>query len=165
VADEPIGSGGSPALRTAKRLRDLMLEHDPAFSRLEPRSDEADSYWETNFAPVASELIHPDVEIRSHFIQAEAGHGYRGMAGLRRWTEDLLDVFSEFQRHSAAFEEVSDGVILVQQEGHAVGRSSGIPIDLSAWLVWRFEEGRLRLSDTFLNEKEARAAARAETPV
>jgi ketosteroid isomerase-like protein len=87
-------------------------------------------------------LCDPDVEFILFIMQVEGGRPYRGHAGVRSWSERLLDVYPDF---SVDLEEVRDlgdlTLAQVRMRGHGV--ESDAPMDQTIWQIAELRQGKV----------------------
>jgi ketosteroid isomerase-like protein len=97
-------------------------------------------------------LVHPDVE----FVPPGGQPPYRGAASLRRWMEpDALQGQVIEPLETIA---VDSATVLVKHHVTARGTSSGIPLDVISWSVWKFDEaGLITRGQVFLEHEEDKA--------
>ena len=115
------------------------------------------------FAAISSEdfdaaitLMHPDAE----FVPPGGQPPYRGTESLRRWMEP--DALQEQVAELLDCVTSEDGTVLVRHRLTARGASSGFPLDVISWSVWKFDgAGLITRGQVFLEheEDEAREAA------
>jgi len=102
-------------------------------------------------------LVHEDVEFFAPTAEmANEGRPYVGRAGMRKYHEDVADVWKELEVTPTELREVGDAVLAL---GRVYGRAEGGYIqDSPAQWVLRFETGLVRWIHVYTN----RAAAFAE---
>jgi ketosteroid isomerase-like protein len=87
------------------------------------------------------------------------GRVYRGRESVRAYLEALhADVLSELSMEREAIAE-GDGVIVALVRCRAVGRASGVPVELPAAWVATLEDGRIRTARFTLDRERALEAA------
>jgi ketosteroid isomerase-like protein len=106
---------------------------------------------------VAEDLLSPDVELDvSELID---GRVYRGREGVRAYWESLLaDVFAELTMETEATEDRGE-VVIVPVRIHAVGKRSGVPVDVRAAWVATVEDGLVTSARLTLDPERALDAA------
>ena len=94
----------------------------------------------------------PQVEFRSLVLEVEGV--YHGHDGLRRWWENVVDVFPDWTPLIEDAREMADRVLLrVRVEGSGTG--TGIDLERRAWNVVEVHDGRITSSAFFRTEEEA----------
>ena len=103
------------------------------------------------------EHLCPDVELDlSELID---GRVYRGRAAVRAYLDSLrADVWSELSMEPEAIAE-GDRVIVALVRCRAVGRASGVPVELPAAWAATLEDGRIRTARLTLDCERAIEAA------
>lgn len=102
--------------------------------------------------------LDPEFEFRSLISDSE-GTSYVGLDGLRRWADDIDEVFDEFRVRVLEVHQAGDdaAVVIIRVTGCA--RSSGAPFDERNAQVWRWRGGLLWRNDAYSNPDEALRAA------
>jgi hypothetical protein len=139
-------------------LTRLMSEIDDGFFATADRTV-AERYWREYLQPEIERLFAPDICFDSHFEGTNGRSVYRGYDGLRRWADDVFDVFSRFERRNSDWQPLGDDALLVHQRIEATGRESGAEIELRLWALWLISDGRVSELLTFADRYEAEAAA------
>src|SRR5919201_2408342 len=80
-------------------------------------------------------IARPDIE----FVRPGGQAPVRGVAALREWMEP--DAFEE-QRIEPLDFRVEGDKVLVRLQARVRGAGSGIEMDIGAWSVWTFDDGR-----------------------
>ena len=99
--------------------------------------------WNRDDFDAARGYMHPQIEWRTsgHFPGMEPV--YNGPEEVRRWWRALKDPWEYFSIHvERTFDHDAVDVAIVRFE--AVGRGSGVKVDLPFVTVWRFEDGLIR---------------------
>jgi ketosteroid isomerase-like protein len=68
---------------------------------------------------------------------------YVGQAGWRHYRDDSSEAWSSFTPELREARGLGPGVILSEGEVHAVGRSSGVPVTMPHFGVFRIRDGRI----------------------
>ena len=162
---QPKGENGREAAVEilAGDLTTLMREIDTGFFCLKDRGV-ADEFWGWYLKPEIERLFAPDVVFHSHFEGPSGLTVYTGYDGLRKWADDISEVFARFERLNENWEGVEDRALLVHQRIEATGRESGAEIELRAWVLWKLAEGRITELRSYTDRYEAVAEA-GEMPV
>ena len=113
--------------------------------------DDFEAVWDTGLVAADSELL-PAPEIEGPVV-------YRGRDGfvdfMGRWTED----FEEFRvRLERVIEAPGDRVVALAHQS-AVGKGSGVPVDLHYGAIFELEDGVLVRLRLFLDPVQALEAA------
>ena len=113
--------------------------------------------WARGRFRASSELFDPWVVLvlRSEFPDAGAYLGPEGIRGyMRRFLEDWDDAVIEGEE----FIEVGDSVVVGVHQ-RAVGKKSGIPVDMRYFQVWTFRGGAVIRIESVKERQEALEAA------
>jgi ketosteroid isomerase-like protein len=101
-------------------------------------------------------LMDDGVEANSRLAPMEGG--YRGHEGIRRWWENLLDVFPDFTIEVVEMRDLRKVTIgVLRNRGH--GGGSDTPIEEMLWLVASWRRGRCASWSACQTEAEALEAA------
>jgi ketosteroid isomerase-like protein len=100
---------------------------------------------------------HPDVQLFPH-LSSLGGVPVRGHAGLRAYLTSLAEEWEEFRHEPEGFFDAGDNVVAFLHT-HAVGRGSGVKVDLAVAHLLTFEDGRCIRNVTYLDRAQAMAAA------
>jgi ketosteroid isomerase-like protein len=101
-------------------------------------------------------LMDDDVEAVPMLVAMEGG--YRGHAGIRRWWENLLDVFPDYTGQVVEVRDLGQftlGVLGVR----AHGRGSDTPFEDTIWQLLEWRNEKVVRWQVFLTEAEAFGAA------
>ena len=99
-------------------------------------------------------LMDDDVEAVPRMVAMEGGHHYHGHTGVRRWWEDLFDVFPDFVIEGAEVRDLGDLTFgTVRLRGHGAG--SDTPTDEAIWSVIRWRRGKCVWWRTYDTRAEA----------
>ena len=85
-------------------------------------------------------LSHDQIEVESRLVVMEGG--YHGYEGLRRWWEDFLGAFPDYNLELEELRDVGD-VTLGQMCGRGHGADSASPLVDRFWLPMRWRDGKL----------------------
>ena len=106
-------------------------------------------------------LIDADVEAVPILSGMEGD--YHGHAGIRRWWENLLDVFPDFSIEAVEVRDLGD-VTLARLRVHGHGADSDAPLDAPLdgpfWLSARWRQGKCVRWGAYGTEGDALEAAR-----
>ena len=108
--------------------------------------------------------MHPEFEFHSEIMSMVRGPGseqrvYRGLAGLRDWTDDIDDAMEDTHISTAEVEVLGPQAALEFARLVARGRGSGVPVTLDFARLWEFEDGMVRRIRSFRDVDEGRRAA------
>jgi ketosteroid isomerase-like protein len=108
-----------------------------------------------------SGALAPDLE----WIPVREGPGppsYRGRDGfvefMHTWTEDFADWSIEYER----FIDAPDDRVVAVAHQSAIGKASGVPVELHFGLVYELQDGRVIRIRAYLDPAEALEAAGLE---
>lgn len=93
---------------------------------------------------------------------AAAGEPYRGHAGLRRYMEDVAQIWQELRPVPDAYHELDNGVIVATGRVYAWG--AGRVIDSPAGWLWRVQDELVVYGRTFGSATAALEAAGLTDP-
>jgi len=117
--------------------------------------------WSLAIDPeVNRDLIAPDVEIdlSRRVFNPEV---YRGLEGLARLRDELLQVWTEWRMTPVRFLDVGDRVVLIEHiRGRA--RGSGVELDIPSATIWTLLDGRVTRVEGGLDPDEALKAVGLE---
>ncbi len=80
---------------------------------------------------------------------------FRGHAGLRAWIIRLRDVLGEAFRFEPQTIAEGDGVFVVDTRVVGVGVESGIPVEMTVYIAYRFRDLKVVWSKGFVDRAEA----------
>jgi len=100
---------------------------------------------------------HPRVELFPH-LSSLGGVPVRGHAGVREYLASLAEEWEEFRHEPEDFFDAGDTVVAFLHT-HAVGRGSGVKVDVPVAHVLTFESGRCIKNVSYLDRSEALVAA------
>lgn len=96
--------------------------------------------FEQRDAEMILEVCSRDVVFEPLTAQiAAAGEPYRGHVGMRRYMEDVAQIWQELRPAPDAFHEGDDGVVVATGRVYAWG--AGRVIDSPAGWLWRVQDG------------------------
>jgi ketosteroid isomerase-like protein len=86
-------------------------------------------------------LFDEDAEIYSRLAPLVEGR-YRGHDGVRRWVQNLFDVFPDWSAEASEVRDHGDVTLgVVRVRGH--GAQSGAPFDQTMWQVGHWRDGKI----------------------
>lgn len=145
----------------------LSLEDALASARLEPRHVTAletalrihESFEAINRRDfdAAVRPAHPDVEIHARMAAVE-GSTWRGRDGVREWIEETFEAFDTFHLDVREMRWLGDRCLTFAHL-RARGRQSGIELDRPWIYLATMRDGLIIRLESFVDEKEALAAA------
>jgi len=100
---------------------------------------------------------HPDVQLFPH-LSSLGGVPVDGHAEVRRYLISLAEDWEEFRHDPERFFDAGDKVVAFLH-AHALGRGSGVKVDMAVAHLLTFEGGRCIRSVTYLDRAEALEAA------
>jgi ketosteroid isomerase-like protein len=103
------------------------------------------------------ELIHPKVEmhVSPRMMNAGTWHGIKGyVEGVSSWN----DAWENLTFEVIGIEEVDERNVVVEVHQTAVGRESGVPVEMDAVLLFEVVEGRARRFHVHPDRESALAA-------
>jgi hypothetical protein len=148
--------GGDWAI--AGELTQLMREMDEGFFCTDDARI-ADRYWLQYLEPEIERLFSPEVSFHSHFQGPGGRSHYTGYAGVRRWADDIVEVFSRFTRRNGDWQPLGPDALLANQHIEARRRDGSADIDLHIWVLWLIDDGQVVALRSFTDRYEAEAAA------
>jgi ketosteroid isomerase-like protein len=99
----------------------------------------------------------PDVEFRS-YLDAVDPQVEQGLDGMRAWWDRVLSTFPNFEYELGELRDLGDRVLVeVRQTGRA--SQSGVPIELTLWVMFTLGAGLVTRWATFRTKQEALEAA------
>ena len=103
---------------------------------------------------LAEDLWHSDLVVENvETLVFEAT--YRGHEGLRRWWDDLTEVFSDASVELEHAEELDDGRVLSRQRLRGRFKATGIDFDDAWWAVGTVRDGKLARVKGYSSKKRA----------
>jgi ketosteroid isomerase-like protein len=103
--------------------------------------------------------FHPDVEFTSAFTE---GKIYRGLAGMRRYGDDLAAVWEGWHSEHDQFVDGGDERVVWLYRIVGRGKGSGVPVDQPVAIIWTLREGLIWRGRAYLDHGEALKAAGLE---
>jgi ketosteroid isomerase-like protein len=113
--------------------------------------------WNRDDFEAATELMHPDVEWRTSGAFPGFEPVYHGYDGVRAWWRDLKEPFESFTIEVDRVEEHGD-VLVSTVRFRAIGKESGVQVDLPFAGAWWIEDGLVKRYASYRSLEEARAA-------
>jgi len=99
-----------------------------------------------------------DADVEAVPILSGMEGDYHGHAGIRRWWENLLDVFPDFATEAVEVRDLGD-VTLARLRVHGHGADSDAPLDAPLWLSARWRQGKCVRWGAYGTEGDALDAA------
>jgi ketosteroid isomerase-like protein len=106
-------------------------------------------------------LQHPEIVVHDESrpdLSSPDGR-YRGHGGVRRYWNDWMESFDEFEIDPEDFIDASPGVV-VRVRARARARASGIEVENRRFHAFRFREGKVSFWGVYEDKEEAIRAAR-----
>jgi ketosteroid isomerase-like protein len=79
---------------------------------------------------------------------------HRGHVEMRTWAEGILETTEYLRFEPQRFIEAGESV-LVPVRASAMGRESGVPVEMSFFHVFEFSDGKIRCLRSYVDEAEA----------
>ena len=99
-------------------------------------------------------LMDDDVEVIPRVGAMEGESSYRGHDGVRRWWNDVLDVFPDWKVEVVEVRDLGDLTLAtIRLSGHGAG--SAAPTDQATWQVGRWRRAKCVWWRTFQTRAEA----------
>jgi ketosteroid isomerase-like protein len=114
--------------------------------------------WNRDHFEAVRELLHPEVEWHSSGLFAGLEPVNHGHEGVRRWWRQLKEPWESFTIEVRR-ELERGGTVITDVRFRAVGRESGVEVDLPFAHVFEFEDGLVVRYRSFGSLEEALAAA------
>jgi ketosteroid isomerase-like protein len=104
--------------------------------------------------------MDPEIEIYSPPELANSG-SFRGPEGYTRWVTDWLEAWDDFNVGTLhdQIEAVGDRHVLIPIHQTAVGRGSGVPVELDLCFMAEIADGRMTALHLYTDVDEAREVA------
>jgi ketosteroid isomerase-like protein len=97
-------------------------------------------------------LMDVEVEAVPRLVAMEGG--YHGHAGMRRWWDNLFEVFPDFTVELVELRDLGDWTLAaIRYRAH--GADSDTPVEARLWMVGRWRRGKCVSWHTFGSEAEA----------
>ena len=103
-------------------------------------------------------LLHPDVELLPIRARLE-GNAFRGHQGYRELLSLFEQDWEELRLSQDRIEQVGERVLATGRIT-AMGRTSGVPLDMPLAVLYDFRDGLIVRMESFADLDEARSAAR-----
>ena len=100
---------------------------------------------------------HPQVEWHPH-LSSLGGQQVRGHAGVRQYLRSLAEEWATFRHELDEFFDAGDSVVAFLHT-RAVGRTSGVEVDMPVAHLLTFESGRCIKSVSYIDRSQALEAA------
>ena len=104
--------------------------------------------------------MHPEVEGRVYLMEVE-GTVYRGHLGMRRFMDDVFSVFPDWHPEVVRTTDYGD-TVLAEIKAAGRGTSSGVTLEMPAWQVIKFRDGKAIWWRGYGNRAEALKAVGLE---
>ena len=104
--------------------------------------------------------MHPEVEGRVYLMEVE-GTVYRGHLGMRRFMDDVFSVFPDWHPEVVRTTDYGD-TVLAEIKAAGRGTSSGVTLEMPAWQVIKFRDGKAVWWRGYGNRAEALKAVELE---
>jgi ketosteroid isomerase-like protein len=99
-------------------------------------------------------LFVPDVEFRSYLDAVDPQLGEQGLVGMRGWWDGVLSTFPNFEYELGELRDLGDRVLVeVRMTGR--GSQSGVPIELTLWVMFTLDAGLITRWATFRTKEQA----------
>src|SRR5215204_1061873 len=95
-----------------------------------------------------------DADVEAVPILAGMEGDYHGHAGIRRWWENLLDVFPDFATEVVDVRDLGDMTLATMRIG-GHGADSDVPVDAPLWLAARWRRGKCVRWGSYETESDA----------
>ena len=106
----------------------------------------------------APALCHPEIEI-TNWAEFPVRGPYRGHDGVRRWWDDVSDVFEEMRWEPQSIEAIDEQRCLTIQRVAGRFRHTGIEMDFAWGAVVEVRDGKILSAIGYPSPREARRAA------
>lgn len=136
-------------------------------SELTPQEmrDQVDAIWSALNArdfDALGELL--DREVRFHSVVAAAeGEVYVGIAGLRKWADNVDATWEGFHTEAIEFHEAGPNQAVVVSHLTGKAKASGVPLDVRTGHVLTWRNGKGWLHVAYTDPREAFAAVGLKT--
>jgi ketosteroid isomerase-like protein len=115
--------------------------------------------WALGNFRAAPELYDHDIVFRTWDVALQEGDvTCHGLEALLTWMRDFFGQWSDFRSEALDFIENEDKILVIERH-YAKGRSSGVPVEIRAFAVWTFQDGRVVELHFIRDRAEALAAA------
>jgi ketosteroid isomerase-like protein len=103
--------------------------------------------------------LHHDVEWEAQSGIPGIPGVYHGLAEVREWFEEFLEVWESFHAEVAETTETGDGRVVVEFMVTARGGGSGVETQLRVWTIFSFANGKIARRQAFWTRAEVLEAA------
>jgi hypothetical protein len=108
-------------------------------------------------------LVAPQAEIRFLALDesalSERTSAFRGSEGYLAGWHEWLQPYTTFRAGLHALEQADDGRVLLEIDGLAALRGSGIEVSVEAAALYSFEDERIVCADHYMSQAQARREA------
>ena len=111
-------------------------------------------------AATALELLDPEIEVEYRGQLIDKDVTYRGHAGVRQLMQSIRENFDDFRVEVEEYIDHDEHVVVALHQ-RAVGRASGIPVDIHIGQVWTVRSGKAVRWRIYKSKAEAMAAVGA----
>ncbi len=114
-------------------------------------------------ARAVAELWTPDSEWRPAYIGGGQLEGavFRGPEGMAEFVEVQSETWESVDAEPVKMQDLGD-TVLVEVHLSAVGRGSGVPVDVVTWNVFEVLDGRLTFGTAYTSKEKALKAVGLE---
>jgi SnoaL-like domain len=102
-------------------------------------------------------LTHDEIQVESRLVAMEGA--YTGHAGLRRWWDNFLGVFPDYEIEVQELRDLGGDVTLAHIRGWGHGADSATPLIDPFWMPQRWRDGKCVWWRNCTTESEALEAA------
>jgi ketosteroid isomerase-like protein len=102
--------------------------------------------------------MDPDTEFMPYEVAVQGGNPYRGLAGMKAWWQETLEVIPDFRVDLEEARDLGD-TVFVSGRIHGHGAGSGASFERPLWGVMEFRDGKQVRYRTFASKSEALEAA------
>jgi ketosteroid isomerase-like protein len=103
-------------------------------------------------------VLDPDVEVFSPPTLLNSG-SFRGYEGYGKWLGAWLEAWEEFRIEVLDIETVGDRHTVIPVHQHAVGKGSGVPVEMDLAFMAELDGERFVALHLYPTSEDARAAA------
>jgi len=114
----------------------------------------ADALNARDFDAVGRAPLEPELEWRSVLAASEGG-SYRGVEGLRQWSENVNAIWDAFRLELSELHEADDSRTVTVYRTTGRAKASGVPLDARVALVWTWRRGKVSGIVSYTNRAEA----------
>jgi ketosteroid isomerase-like protein len=118
----------------------------------------ADALNARDFEAVGRAPLEPELEWRSVLAASEGG-SYRGVEGLRQWSENVDAIWDAFRLELSELHEADESRTVTVYRTTGRAKASGVPLDARVALVWTWRRGKVCGIVSYTNPDEALEAA------